>query len=507
MSSSYYDSYDGSKIFSFLSNRIGLPIDLVNFLISQIAALCLARLFRKPLRLASPEFRHMMCLFIGLLMGYFCFGKQSIHLSVLPMLTYVLLKTVPQHLMGNVVLAASMLYLSCIHLHRQIYHTADYSLDITGPLMVITQRVTSLAYSLQDSIMCMKEINSNTTERSNKDENRIDKIPSPLEYFAFTLAFQTLMCGPVVFYPDYISFIEGARVDGAQKDKTSGSEPSPRRAVMYKVAGSVAAALLYLSLAQKYSIKVLEGLVDPTSEERTWSALYLLWYAYLSTLVVRCKYYHAWLLSEAICNNSGMGFNGYDNDGTPKWDKMSNIDVFAFEFAQNFRTAIASWNKNTNAWLRSVAYERGGAAWRTARVYALSAVWHGFHPGYYLTFFAGGLFTVAAKKVRTFARPLFLDSRPKKIFYDSLSFLTTRIAMTYATVPFVLLHLSPSLAFYGHLYYSLHFIALGALLLPSKSRHINAAQNTDISAGSSKIIRETKTTESNGEANGKLKMS
>ncbi|XP_038211863.1 lysophospholipid acyltransferase 2 isoform X2 [Zerene cesonia] len=365
------------------------------------------------------------------------------------MLTYVLLKTVQQHLMGNVVLAASMLYLSCIHLHRQIYHTADYSLDITGPLMVITQRVTSLAYSLQDSIMSRKEINSNTTERLNKDENRIDKIPSPLEYFAYTLAFQTLMCGPVVFYPDYISFIEGARVDGAQKDKTSGTEPSPRRAVMYKVAGSVAAAFLYLSLAQKYSIKVLEGLVDPTSEERSWSALYLLWYAYLSTLVVRCKYYHAWLLSEAICNNSGMGFNGYDNDGTPKWDKMSNIDVFGFEFAQNFRTAIASWNKNTNAWLRSVAYERGGAAWRTARVYALSAVWHGFHPGYYLTFFAGGLFTVAAKKVRTFARPLFLDSRPKKIFYDSLSFLTTRIAMTYATVPFVLLHLSPSLAFYG----------------------------------------------------------
>lgn len=91
-------------------------------------------------------------------------------------------------------------------------------------------------------------------------------------------------------------------------------------------------------------------LSDPTSEvSRTWSALYLLWYAHLCVLVVRCKYYHAWLLSEAICNNCGMGFNGYDKDGQPKWDKMSNIDVFGFEVTDLFLFALISksgpkWN-------------------------------------------------------------------------------------------------------------------------------------------------------------------
>ncbi|XP_035433058.1 lysophospholipid acyltransferase 6 isoform X1 [Spodoptera frugiperda] len=472
----YYDYYDGSRIFVFLSTRVGLPLDLVNFLIAQVAALCLARLFRKPLRYASPEFRHSVCLVIGLTMGYFCFGRQAIHLSVLPMLTYTMLKSVSHKNMGNVILAVSMIYLSCLHLHRQIYHTADYTLDITGPLMVITQRVTSLAYSLQDSLTVKERPTSANSSEANGELVKIEKIPSPLEYFAYTLAFQTLMCGPVVFYSDYIKFIEGARVDEFEKTKRA-TEPSPRRAVLYKVCGSVAAALLYLSLAQKYPLAVLEELTDPSSEvSRSWSALYLLWYAYLSTLVVRCKYYHAWLLSEAICNNCGMGFNGYNNDGTPKWDKMSNIDIFGFEFAQNFRVAIASWNKNTNQWLRDVAYERGGAAWRTARVYALSAVWHGFHPGYYLTFFAGGLFTVAGRKIRYVARPMFLDSVPKKLFYDCVTFFTTRVAMTYATVPFVLLHLTPSLAFYGKFYYSLHFIALGALLIPDKTKRSRGSQ-------------------------------
>lgn len=77
--------------------------------------------------------------------------------------------------------------------------------------MVITQRVTSLSYSLQDKLT-KKEVNDNRT--SSDDFCRIDKIPSPLEYFSYTLAFQTLMCGPIVFYNDYINFIEGVREDG-----------------------------------------------------------------------------------------------------------------------------------------------------------------------------------------------------------------------------------------------------------------------------------------------------
>lgn len=83
--------------------------------------------------------------------------------------------------------------------------------------MVITQRVTSLAYALQDSY---SEKKGTTTTPSSESTcvklARIDKTPSPLEYFAYMLAFQTLMCGPVVFYADYIKFIEGGRVDGVR---------------------------------------------------------------------------------------------------------------------------------------------------------------------------------------------------------------------------------------------------------------------------------------------------
>lgn len=53
----------------------------------------------------------------------------------------------------------ALFYLSCIHLHRQYNGNGTYSLDITGPLMIITQKVTSLAFSIHDGFMREKKVN------------------------------------------------------------------------------------------------------------------------------------------------------------------------------------------------------------------------------------------------------------------------------------------------------------------------------------------------------------
>lgn len=38
----------------------------------------------------------------------------------------------------------------------------------------------------------------------------IVKLPSALEYFSYVLNFQGLLAGPLVFYRDYMEFIEGS---------------------------------------------------------------------------------------------------------------------------------------------------------------------------------------------------------------------------------------------------------------------------------------------------------
>jgi hypothetical protein len=62
----------------------------------------------------------------------------------------------------------------------------------------------------------------------------------------------------------------------------------------------------------------------------------------MCTTAVRFKYYFAWLLADAIVNNAGLGFNGFDSDGSPKWDLFTNIYVIPFEVS----TTNTCWSFN-----------------------------------------------------------------------------------------------------------------------------------------------------------------
>lgn len=52
-------------------------------------------------------------------------------------------------------------------------------------------------------------------------------------------------------------------------------------------------------------------------------------------------------------------------------------------------------------WLRTIAYDRAPSH-KTLWTYVLSALWHGFYPGYYFTFLGGAIFTLAARSVSYF---------------------------------------------------------------------------------------------------------
>lgn len=58
---------------------------------------------------------------------------------------------------------------------------------------------------------------------------------------------------------------------------------------------------------------------------------YKYWYLMIATMLIRFKYYHAWIFSDAICNNSGMGFNGVDEKGRRHWDLVTNVNPYKFE--------------------------------------------------------------------------------------------------------------------------------------------------------------------------------
>ncbi|XP_011300527.1 lysophospholipid acyltransferase 1 [Fopius arisanus] len=460
------DFYDGSRSFEGLSDIVGLPVDQMNFVISQFTALILAALFRTSLRpgVVSPVARHTFGLIVGLCMGYFCFGKQAVHLAGLPAICYTIIRTQDPRIVQRVVLTVALGYLSSIHFYRQMYDYGSYSLDITGPLMVITQKVISLAYSIHDGFT-RRELELTSLQR----HQAVKIMPTTLEYFSYVLHFQALMAGPVIFYRDYIDFIHGTKLNGTSfsgfYDDSSKHvneivlEPSPTQIVMKKVIASLTCAVLFVVFIPVFPIQRVKD-----DEFLDSSMAYKIWYLMISTMMVRFKYYYAWLFADAICNNSGLGYNGLDAEGKPQWDLFSNIDVFKFETSLSLKESIEAWNKGTNNWLRMVTYERAGRH-KTIFTFALSAIWHGFYPGYYLTFATGALFTFASRTVRRSIRPYFLGSNNMKLFYDAVTFITTRVFMAYLTFSFVLLEFMPSVKIYISMYLIPHLLSLVAILV------------------------------------------
>ena len=73
---------------------------------------------------------------------------------------------------------------------------------------------------------------------------------------------------------------------------------------------------------------------------------------YLNFFRLRTRYYFAWILADSINNLSGLGFNGYDKDGSPKWDLITNVHVLDIELATSLKGLLTGWNSLTSNWLR-----------------------------------------------------------------------------------------------------------------------------------------------------------
>lgn len=455
-------SYAGNTLLQGVSNNTGIPLDHINFVASQVISLALAPLMQSVLHpsITKPSARQAFVLIVGIFLGYFAFGIQIIHLFGLPFICYLLLRLLNPKIVQRWTMVVAISYLSCIHLHRLFYSGVVYALDVTGPLMVMTQKITSLAFCVHDGFA-----KDNDDLTPSQKRYAVKKFPTVLDYFSYIFHFQTLMAGPTVFYTDYMDFINGTNFLKSRTtqavDNSNGDDyikPNPFYPATKKITISIIFAVLF---------SVLNFPIEYAKDEEFLrrGVIYQMAYLYISTTAVRLKYYHAWLLADAINNISGLGFNGYTSTGEQKWDMITNVDVLGFELGLSLRDCIQSWNILTNSWLRMVVYERVSKDKGVFLTFALSAVWHGFHPGYYITFASGALFTVASRTVRKYVRPLFQTSSNMSKFYDVLTCVFTRILMTYLTFSFVLLEFWASLRIYWNMYCWLHVLALFTIFI------------------------------------------
>ncbi|KAK0453129.1 endoplasmic reticulum protein [Armillaria borealis] len=357
----------------------------------------------------------------------------------------------------------SMPWIVFVHTIRYLQAQSYETMDITGPQMVLTMKLTTFAWNVYDGRRPVQDLDKWQTSK------RIPTFPSLLEFLGYAFYFPGVLVGPYLEFVDYMELITEKLYEGHIKENAKRNLPSGRKRVAYRkmVEGLVYLGIFVL-LGAKYNFATI--LTPWFAEQSMW----LLCFQPYGTLE-RSKYYAVWTLTEGASILTGLGFTGYNASGASTWTGAANVVPSAIEIPSNFKVLLDSWNMKTNVWLRECVYKRvtpkgkkpGFAS--SMITFATSAFWHGVAGGYYLTFILGGFITTAGRLARANVRPLVMPAKGQppsvaKRLYDLAGTIATVMMVNYVAVPFMLLTIKDSLvawyrlAFYGHV---LIFSALG----------------------------------------------
>ncbi|XP_077382552.1 lysophospholipid acyltransferase 1 isoform X4 [Festucalex cinctus] len=415
---------------------------------------------------SSPLARHAVATLLGVTFIIFCFGWYSAHLLLMVLANYLLIIQTDISNVHRYSMVMAMGYLTACHVSRVlIFKYEILSTDFSGPLMIVTQKITSLAFQLHDG-MC-KKAEELTSEQK---QLAVTVRPSLLEYLSYNLNFLSVLVGPCNNYKDYIEFIEGTHISGRLRPRVAscnGSnghqkfpQPSPRNAVCQKLLVCCGCLLLFFIITPLLPINYN---FHPHFVSRA-SFITRLTYAVFSMQAARPKFYFAWKLGESINNAAGFGFSGMDANGKASWNLLSNVDIVGVETATSFKTFIDNWNIKTGDWLKMVCHERAPRH-PMALTFILSALWHGLYPGYYFSFLTAILVTTAARAVRKSLRQHFVASRGWKLAYDILTWASTQMAIGYTFMPFLLLSVEHTMAYYSSMYFHVHVLSILAAIV------------------------------------------
>ncbi|KAL9112682.1 MAG: hypothetical protein Q9227_002985 [Pyrenula ochraceoflavens] len=352
-------------------------------------------------------------------------------------------------------------HMSINHIYRQIANSPS-SVDITGAQMVLVMKLTSFCWNVHDGRLPENGLSDY------QKKTAIREFPGVLDFAGYVLFFPSLFAGPAFDYNDYRSWIETTMFDiSPGMDPTK--RPVTRKQRRIPRSGTPAAmkALLgivwifaFLKFSAWYNVDFFLG-----DEFPRYGLLRRIWQLQMLGFTTRLKYYGVWSLTEGACILSGMGYNGVDpKTGKVYWNRLENVNPWGIESAQNSRAFLENWNKNTNNWLRYSMYLRVTPKGKrpgfraSLATFTASAFWHGFYPGYYLTFTLAAFIQTVAKNFRRHVRPLFLspDGKkplPSKRWYDILSYLATQMAFCFTTAPFVILSFPNSIKVWARVYF------------------------------------------------------
>ena len=159
---------------------------------------------------------------------------------------------------------------------------------------------------------------------------------------------------------------------------------------------------------------------------------------------------------------SGLSFNGYDAEGNARHDLVKSVDLMGLVTSTQVKEFLSSWNISVHEWLKNYVYLRQLSSKNQSRAKAalvsfmVSAIWHGFYPGFFHFFFWAFVLDywnkLASKVIAQSGFPQLIPTHVTNIFCTLFYY----VYCSYFALSFILLYFSDFNRVYREMYYTGH---------------------------------------------------
>jgi len=435
--------------------------------------------------------KHLVGAALGIYLAQWVYGVQWIHSFISSFIVYLMVvggSFIPgvKHLVPWFVFVFAMLYMTAGHLVRQFVNSGGTATDWTGPQMVLTIKLIEFGWNYYDGVVArarLTKLAASGTRAAGQAKRQLDSAveytPSPVEYFSYIFNFTTYFAGPAFEIKKFLQANDGSAYGKA------GTAPPASRFLngLGKMVVAVAYMAIYVTAQGYVPLKdniTAEAVADTSFWGIATSRYPKLWLALV--FATQFKYYFVWKLTEGSAVWAGFGYEPKNTND--QWGGVIQVDVLGFQTAPSFGKATRYWNMRTQHWLDHYIYRR---ITRTASInmwatYFASAFWHGFYPGYYLTFMSAPLFGILEKQLIKVVNPILYagkDGKPSAVavqprkgraivagMYSVLCSIVINITLNYLALPFVITEWHPSIATWSSLHFFVH-VGCAALYVPA----------------------------------------
>jgi len=359
-----------------LATSLGAEESGLKLVLGQLAGYPLVLAYRKFLACRDTNTQHLYFFLSGLMLAYWVIGEGVTHSLYSILATYIILLVMG----GSAYSVVLSLVINMSYLMAGYWYMAGETYDIswTMPQCVLCLRLIGLTWDVYDGARQRDNPGCLSAEQT---KTALPTSPNILEMLSHSFFIGGYFVGPQFSLAKFRQFVS--------PEYQASLPSSPVRFGLKRLAISICYMTAHV-LGSSY----LPELWPTTQSFNNTPLMGKLLLMPVWCKLILAKYLSMWLMAEGVCVVSGLSFSGLDSttdNPTADWTGCANVKLRRLESATKFGHYIEAFNINTNSWVMNYVYKRlrflNNKYVSQVSALVFLAVWHGWHSGYYVTFF------------------------------------------------------------------------------------------------------------------------